>query len=87
LIHHSDRGLQYCNPLYTDTLEKEKIKISMTTKYDPYENSIAERVNGILKDEFDISNSRLTKKDAIRNIERSIRIYDNERPHLVVVYT
>jgi transposase InsO family protein len=82
LIHHSDRGLQYCNPMYTDTLERENIKISMTTKYDPYENSIAERVNGILKDEFDISNRRMTKRDATKNIERSIHIYNNERPHL-----
>lgn len=82
LIHHSDRGLQYCNPLYTDTLEREKIKISMTEKYDPYENSIAERVNGILKQEFDISNKRLTKQEAEQNIKRSIHIYNNERPHL-----
>lgn len=82
LIHHSDRGLQYCNPLYTDTLEKEKITISMTEKYDPYENSIAERVNGILKQEFDISNRRLSKQEAIKNIKRSIHIYNNERPHL-----
>ena len=82
LIHHSDRGLQYCNPLYTDTLEKENIKISMTEKYDPYENSIAERVNGILKQEFDISDRRLTKVEAINNINRSICIYNNERPHL-----
>ena len=67
LIHHSDRGLQYCNPLYTDTLEKENIKISMTEKYDPYENSIAERVNGILKQEFDIRDRRLTKVEAINN--------------------
>ena len=58
------------------------IDISMTTKYDPYENSIAERMNGILKDEFDISNTRMTKRDAIKNIERSIHIYNNERPHL-----
>ena len=82
LIHHSDRGLQYCNPLYTDELEKERITISMTEKYDPYENSIAERVNGILKQEFDISNSRLNKTEAIKNIHRSIHIYNNERPHL-----
>jgi len=82
LIHHSDRGLQYCNPLYTDTLEKENIKISMTEKYDPYENSIAERVNGILKQEFGISDSRLSKDEARYNINRSIYIYNNERPHL-----
>jgi len=82
LIHHSDRGLQYCNPAYTEELEQRRIKISMTTKYDPYENSIAERVNGILKDEFSISDHRITKADAKRIIDRSIEIYNNERPHL-----
>ena len=54
----------------------------MTEKYDPYENSIAERVNGILKQEFGISDSRLSKNEAIYNINRSIYIYNNERPHL-----
>lgn len=82
LIHHSDRGLQYCNPLYTDLLEKENIEISMTEKYDPYENSIAERVNGILKGEFGISDVRMTKREARRVIDQSIYIYNNERPHL-----
>lgn len=81
LIHHSDRGLQYCNPKYTEELEKRKIKISMTTKYDPYENSIAERINGILKDEFSISDHRITKKEAKKIVDRSIYIYNNERPH------
>jgi len=82
LIHHSDRGLQYCNPAYTEELEKRRIKISMTTKYDPYENAIAERVNGILKGEFSISDTRITKKEAQKIIDRSIEIYNNERPHL-----
>ena len=45
LVHHSDRGIQYCCPEYTDVLDSQKIKISMTQKYDPYENAIAERVN------------------------------------------
>lgn len=82
LIHHSDRGLQYCNPAYTQELEDRKIKISMTTKYDPYENSIAERINGILKDEFSISDRRITKQEAKRIIDTSIEIYNDERPHL-----
>lgn len=81
LIHHSDRGIQYCCPEYTDVLDKNKIKISMTQKYDPYENAIAERINGILKHEFDISNSRLHKDEAIRVVTNSINIYNNLRPH------
>ena len=49
IIHHSDRGLQYCSNEYQKTLDANNIKPSMTEKYDPYENAIAERVNGILK--------------------------------------
>jgi len=81
LIHHSDRGIQYCCPEYTDVLDKHKIKISMTQKYDPYENSIAERINGILKQEFDISNNKIPKHEAQRIVKNSIKIYNNMRPH------
>ena len=52
LIHHSDRGVQYCCELYQQTLENARIKCSMTEKYDPYQNAVAERINGILKQEF-----------------------------------
>jgi len=82
LIHHSDRGLQYCNPLYTNVLKENRIKISMTTKYDSYENAIAERVNGILKDEFYISDSRMSKLEARHIIDRSIKVYIEIRPHM-----
>ena len=81
LIHHSDRGFQYCNPLYTDLLNHHNIKISMTQKYDPYENSIAERINGILKQEFDISNPRIHKDEINKVVTNSIHIYNNMRPH------
>ncbi|MGO1584623.1 MAG: IS3 family transposase, partial [Mesonia sp.] len=52
LIHHSDRGLQYCSNDYQALLSKNGIETSMTEKYDPYENAVAERINGILKQEF-----------------------------------
>lgn len=81
LIHHSDRGLQFCNPLYTDVLDNNKIKISMTTKYDPYENSIAERVNGILKNEFAISSVRAKEEEVGKIVTNSISIYNKMRPH------
>lgn len=82
LTHHSDRGLQFCNPDYTNLLIKNNIKISMTTKYDPYENAIAERVNGILKQEFGIS-SQLAKPIEVKSIvTNSISIYNQFRPHL-----
>jgi len=81
LVHHSDRGIQYCCPEYTDVLDKHKIKISMTIKYDPYENAIAERVNGILNQEFDISSYRTTKKEKLKIVKNAIHIYNNFRPH------
>ena len=81
LIHHSDKGLQYCCNEYQKTLIKHNIKCSMTEKYDPYQNAIAERVNGILKQEFmfgiKINDIELMKLF----IENSIDIYNNQRPH------
>jgi len=52
LVHHSDRGIQYCSNQYVDELKKHKVRISMTEENHCYENAVAERVNGILKDEF-----------------------------------
>ena len=82
LIHHSDRGLQYCCDAYQQLLNKHKIACSMTESYDPYQNAIAERVNGILKHEFilGITTSDVELMDKL--IEQSIYIYNNERPHL-----
>jgi len=82
LIHHSDRGLQYCSNEYQKVLNDNDIKPSMTEKYDPYENAIAERINGILKQEFDIARNiknMEVKKELIKN---AIEIYNNRRPHL-----
>lgn len=81
LIHHSDRGLQYCGYEYQSILIKNKITCSMTEKYDPYQNAIAERVNGILKQEF-INGIEIENIDVIRLlIKESINIYNNDRPH------
>jgi len=74
------------NSSFKRQIKNEKIKISMTTKYDPYENAIAERVNGILKDEFEISDPRLTKSEARKNLNHAIRIYNCKRPHLSCNY-
>ena len=82
LIHHSDRGLQYCSNEYQKIINSHGIKPSMTEKYDPYENAIAERINGILKQEFDITRNIKNldiKKELIKN---AIDIYNNLRPHL-----
>ncbi len=72
LIHHSDRGLQYCNPSYIEVLEKNNKGISMTTKYDPYENAVAERVNSILKSEYDIGEGFVGYKDTKAEINFAI---------------
>jgi len=81
LIHHSDRGFQYCYPDYIEMLDKNKIHISMTTKYDPYENAQAERVNGILKGEFMLDKTFQNQRDARLEIERCINVYNTNRPH------
>jgi len=82
LIHHSDRGLQYCSKLYTDYLKENGIIISMTENGDPYENAIAERVNGILKDEFGLSDKFENVVQANELTQQSITIYNQLRPHL-----
>ena len=81
LIHHSDRGLQYCCGMYQAALEENKVRCSMTEKYDPYQNAVAERVNGILKQEFirGISTNDIGLMNLL--IKQSVGIYNNLRPH------
>lgn len=81
LIHHSDRGIQYCSDDYTKILQAHTIEISMTENSDPYENAVAERVNGILKDEFEIDQGFVNIEQAAKEIKRAIEIYNNKRPH------
>ena len=82
LIHHSDRGLQYCSNDYQSLLKLNNIKTSMTEKYDPYENAIAERVNGILKQEFDIAKYNTSLEVKRKLVKNAILIYNQIRPHL-----
>lgn len=80
LIHHSDRGVQYCSNDYVLLLTDNNIQISMTQSGDPLENALAERVNGILKDELlQVSYSSL--QQAQKQIAIAISIYNNQRPH------
>lgn len=81
LMHHSDRGLQYCCNAYTDQLGSNGIAISMTEKGDPYENAIAERVNGILKGEFLLEKEFESFDVAKIAIDSAINIYNTIRPH------
>ncbi|TSE01349.1 DDE-type integrase/transposase/recombinase, partial [Aquimarina algiphila] len=77
LIHHSDRGLQYCSAIYQTELKKHQITSSMTDGYDCYQNALAERINGILKGEFliNICNNGTELK---KLIEQSIETYNNK---------
>lgn len=80
LIHHSDRGSQYCCADYVSILDKHFIKISMTQSGDPLENAIAERVNGILKDEL-LEKIYINYQEAKQAIAAAISIYNYQRPH------
>lgn len=81
LIHHSDRGIQYCSGQYTQMLKQKGVKISMAAQGNCYENALAERVNGILKDEFNLDETFATKKQAFKAVNESIYIYNTSRPH------
>ena len=81
LIHHSDRGLQYASAVYQKELARARVKASMTDGADCYQNALAERVNGILKQEFLLIKCR-TGDELKQLVKESVEIYNNERPHL-----
>jgi putative transposase len=81
LIHHSDRGLQYCADDYQQELNKNKIQCSMTQNSDPYENAVAERINGILKQEFMIDKYHQDLSIMKEIVCNAINIYNQKRPH------
>ena len=81
LIHHSDRGTQYCCGDYVQMLQSYSIQISMTENGDPYENAIAERVNGILKTELGLGVSFKSYDEAKETVDTAIRKYNDIRPH------
>lgn len=81
LVHHSDRGIQYCSTYYQALHRRHGIKCSMTDGYDCYQNALAERVNGILKSEFLLTRPA-DLAQARRIVAESIQIYNHERPHL-----
>jgi putative transposase len=82
LIHHSDRGIQYCSNIYTQILKRKKIDISMTEENHCYENALAERVNGILKDEFYLDQTFTNVAHAKRATKSAIKLYNEIRLHL-----
>lgn len=82
LIHHSDRGVQYASYAYTDILRKHNIKISMTECGDPKDNAVAERVNGIVKNELLQGMSFFSIQEVRKALKAAIDFYNNERPHM-----
>ena len=81
LIHHSDRGCQYCCKEYVDLLNAQHIAVSMTERGDPYENALAERMNGIIKEEFNLYSSQENFENTCQLILKSVAVYNDIRPH------
>ena len=81
LIHHSDRGLQYCSSDYVALSNKHQIKISMTENGDPYENALAERMNRTIKEEFGLGNILTKREIAYQLVNEAVYNYNNKRPH------
>ena len=86
IIHHSDRGIQYCSNVYTQILKRNKIDISMTEENHCYENAMAERVNGILKDEFYLDQTFTNVSQAKKVTKNAINLYNEVRLHLSLDY-
>ena len=82
LIHHSDRGFQYCSKEYVTFAETNNLTMSMTEQYDPYENAIAERINRTLKYEYSLKQTIKNLKLADKMVKQAVHIYNNLRPHL-----
>lgn len=86
LIHHSDRGVQYCCRAYRRRLARVGARASMSATGDPYENALAERVNGILKLELGLEAVFLTEAQARSALRQAVRLYNERRPHLSLGY-
>ena len=84
LIHHSDRGIQYCSSSYTSRLKNNGIQISMTENGDPLENALAERVNGIIKNEYLECYEVKDIEEAKELLAQVVRLYNTERPHMSI---
>lgn len=84
LIHHSDRGSQYCSFKYVNLLQDHNVKISMTETGDPLDNAVAERINGILKDEYLDCYKVQTFQEAKELLDAVVPLYNKERPHMSI---
>lgn len=82
LIHHSDQGFQYCSSQYVNVLKKYGIQISMSDKGEPLQNPIAERVNGIIKNEYLFFKNLDNKLTSMQSLHEAVHTYNTVRPHL-----
>jgi transposase InsO family protein len=85
-LHHSDRGIQYCSLAYTEKLKQRQLLISMTEENHCYENAQAERLNGILKQEYGLGGCFQTKAQARQAVDQAVWLYNELRPHLSLNY-
>jgi putative transposase len=85
-LHHSDRGCQYCCHAYVERLQARGLAISMTEVMHCYENALAERVNGILKQEYEMDRTFRTKAQAKEAFQQAVWLYNHRRPHLMLSY-
>jgi putative transposase len=83
LVHHSDRGIQYCSGYYQEIHRRHGLRCSMTDGYDCYQNALAERINGILKGEF-LLQRPADLQQAAKMVEQAVYIYNHERPHMAL---
>ena len=81
LIHHSDRGIQYCCEEYINLLKRKEIRISMSLPGNPYENAVAERVNGIVKTEFYLDGQFRNIEQVRQTVKETVAVYNTDRPH------
>jgi putative transposase len=84
LIHHSDRGVQYCCDDYVKLLQDKNIQISMTENGDPLENAVAERMNGILKEEYLNHYTLENRNQAAKQLDHAVKLYNEHRPHFSI---
>jgi len=86
IIHHSDRGLQYCSYEYVNLANKNNIQMSMTEQSDPYENALAERMNRTIKEEFCLDSILKNKEQVYKVLDEAVVLYNNFRPHQALSY-
>jgi transposase InsO family protein len=85
-VHHADRGGQYCCHAYIEELGKHGLGVSMTEEAPCYENALAERVNGILKQEYGLGGAFKTKAMAKKAVDEAVWLFNTKRPHTALKY-